>query len=147
MTEEKNTNEEKFEAVELCPHCDEETNMTEMIAKCEHCGKWIVCCSMCPDDSQCGSCSFTAKCNKKNKAESRLTRIYKKAEKMLKKNPYSNSSANVLFKYISCEGFDFIVEKEWLENYITKNYFEKILFDGIKAGTIAAVLQKKEKGE
>lgn len=51
-------NEFKFDAVELCPYCNQETNMTQMIQKCEHCGEWIVCCSVCDNHSRCGKCEY-----------------------------------------------------------------------------------------
>lgn len=42
---------------ELCPHCEQETKMVDFkVQKCEHCGRYVVPCAMCPIPATCKSC-------------------------------------------------------------------------------------------
>lgn len=44
-----------FGSGELCPNCNYEAYMGHMVDKCEHCGQWMLCCSVCLDKTDCGS--------------------------------------------------------------------------------------------
>ena len=63
---------------ELCPNCwrDSECYSPEgrLYARCEHCGKWIVLCNLCEEQSGCNTCKWVQKCKELNEKEELCTK-------------------------------------------------------------------------
>lgn len=46
---------------ELCPYCEQETKMVDFrVQKCEHCGRYVVPCAICPTPTNCKTCPLCA---------------------------------------------------------------------------------------
>jgi hypothetical protein len=49
------------EFYELCRYCEQETKMVDFkVQKCEHCGRYIVPCAICPTPTNCKTCPLCA---------------------------------------------------------------------------------------
>lgn len=56
-------------ATEWCSACDCETQMQTMVQRCNLCGEWQVCCSMCDDYSKCDECILNKLVQELNKLD------------------------------------------------------------------------------
>lgn len=59
---------------DMCEHCgadiEFEVEEGQMLYKCPECGKYMVLCSICPDEAyNCGSCKISKKCKELNEKE------------------------------------------------------------------------------
>lgn len=53
---------EKFEIYEWCDNCGMETKIGENGGNCEHCGKFLLPCSLCDmDNVNCNKCQYKKK--------------------------------------------------------------------------------------